>query len=363
MKNLTLLITLIFSSHLYALDCSDTNLYDSNPMINNIKIEFQGDMNTCYAHSLAQNYNITKAQDSEDKINAYWVAFIHKNKYLHWNPKDMDFSLLAWAWKDLKKIGKCNYSILENKIAEYKRGTPYNHDQFFFLMKYYFKLNKERKDNSTSEWNKLLTGLIIRLKKETEKFTYPWVLSEIQKVLEPIKEETLDKTFFDYLGESIYADCANQTNPIHEELDIYGMYFDSNDSMAKKSNAYLQKGRPISIGHCPDVTYDPGATNRPDITTKPRLLKSLSTKCGAHYALIVGSRNNDQNKCEYLIRNSYGKGFWADKSITCYCEDNTSKDRFNCRKENFNIEKQTVLGCWINGDKLLTNTYEMDVFN
>ena len=83
MKKLLLVtISFIYSSFaISALDCPEINLYETNKRLNTMPIEFQGDMNTCYAHSLAQNYNMSVAQTSEDKISAYWIAFYIKIKF------------------------------------------------------------------------------------------------------------------------------------------------------------------------------------------------------------------------------------------------------------------------------------------
>jgi hypothetical protein len=215
-KLLVITISLIYSSFANsALDCPEVNLYETNKRLNTMPIEFQGDMNTCYAHSLAQNYNMSVAQSSEDQISAYWIAFLHKNKVLHWNPKDMDFSMLAWASIDLKKWGKCDYSTLERNINEYKNGTEYSHDQFFFLYKYYFKIIKKQNTEDDSSWNKIISSLTNKLKEETKKYTYPWNESDILKVLNPIRLSSNGKSFFDFLKGSIYANCIESKRDIN----------------------------------------------------------------------------------------------------------------------------------------------------
>lgn len=359
--NIALGTLLLSLSSFASLECEQVNLYEINNKLNDLPIEFQGDMNTCYAHSLAQNYNITKAQHQEDKISAYWIAFLHKNKNIHWNPKDMDYSMLAWASKDLKKWGKCNFSTLEQSIHAYKFQTPYSHDQFFFLYKKYFNVIKKKNTFNNSEWIRIIEQTYSDLMTKTKNFTYPWKKSEIIKVLSPIRLSSNGKTFFNFLSETIFNDCIKTKKEISYNLDAYGMKFESNKSLAKKTSKYLFDNKPISIGHCPDVTYDEGALKKKNIKTMPRIAKSFSKRCGAHYALIVGSRQSSNNKCEYLVRNSYGKGYWADQTYTCFCENKETKERFDCSKLEFDSNKMNVLGCWIDADRLLTNTYELDV--
>lgn len=99
MKSIIFLMTLLFSISSFA-TCVDTNLYNHNKKLNSLPIIKQGDMNTCYAHSIAQIYNIQVANTEEEQVSPFWIAFVHKNKLLHWSPKNMDYSIAAWAYKD-----------------------------------------------------------------------------------------------------------------------------------------------------------------------------------------------------------------------------------------------------------------------
>ena len=364
MKNFILLLVFIsiyLSTAARAEVCPEINLYHSNRALNELKIELQGDMNTCYAHSLAVNYNIRFSTDPSDILEPYWIAFLHKDKYLHWNPKDMDFSFLAWAYKDLKKFGRCENRLVQESILKFKNGTNYTHDQFFFLLKTYFKLKGKKNLNADKYWKTLITNLEKKLKKKTKKFTYPWNKEEILKVLTPIRKTSNKISFFTFLNKNIFKSCIENKFPITKNLFTYGMKNEDNFLLKRRTEGFLKQGKPVSIGHCPDVIYDPGALNKKNLTRMPRLLKALSPKCGAHYAVLVGSRTS-HHKCQYLLRNTYGKGYWADKTFECFCENNKTKRRYNCQKENFNPKTTTVLGCWIDGERLFTNTYELDAF-
>lgn len=361
MKKIILFIILSFSFSSFA--CIESNLYDHNMQINNMPIIKQGDMNTCYAHSIAGLYNIQVATSQEEYVSPFWLAFIHKNKLVHWTPKNMDFSFALWAYRDLKKYGSCNFSVVENKMRSLKRGVPYNHDQFFYMLKNYFKVKFWVGVRSEKKFNHVVNKLLKRLKKKSQKFDYPWKKEDLITILRPLRKETSRKRYFKYLKKNVFNDCFNNRTPVREKLISYGMKNESNQNLENRTLGFLQEGKAVYIGHCPDVVYDVDPTKTKNIRGKPRLLKAIAGKCGAHYALLVGSRKNwENNKCEFLMRNSYGKGFWADDHYSCYCEG-ASGNRFNCTKKEFNQKSNlTVLGCWIESEKLMANTYELGTF-
>jgi len=61
MKNIIIILLSLLPLASFA--CVDINLYDTNRKLNELPIIKQGDMATCYAHSIAQLYNIQVAKD------------------------------------------------------------------------------------------------------------------------------------------------------------------------------------------------------------------------------------------------------------------------------------------------------------
>ena len=136
MRNLLLILSL-FSSQILASVCENINLYEEAQF--DRTIYNQGDMHTCYAHSLSALYS----HEYKQSINPYWIAYIHKDKLLHWNPRNLNFSLLSWSFTDLKKRGNCSPTQLESRLEYLKQGTNYSDDQFFYFVQIYFKKEQE----------------------------------------------------------------------------------------------------------------------------------------------------------------------------------------------------------------------------
>lgn len=247
-------------------------------------------------------------------------------------------------------------------MHELKRGVPYNHDQFLYMLKHYFKVKFWVGVRSDKRFEYVINKLYMKLKKKSKKFDYPWKKEDLYTILQPLRRETSRKRHFKYLKKYVFNNCLNQRRSITKRLISYGMKNESNSYLQKRTADYLSEGKPVYLGHCPDVIYDVDPRTTKDIKIKPRILKAISGKCGAHYSVLVGSRTNSQNKCQFLLRNTYGKGFWADSYYSCLCEDESGK-RADCTKKDFEKNNDlTVLGCWIDSDKLLTNTYEMGTF-
>ena len=313
--------------------CDDINLYTDKDF--NTKIKHQGDMHTCYAHSLSALYE-------KDEIHPYWIAFTHKDRLLHWTPHNLNFSLLSWSYSDVKKRGLCDKNLIDDSIKEALNGIEYSNDQFFYFLQSYFLKEKDPKKLESF------------LKKNSHDFSKNWNSHEINELVSTI-EKSNDEKLFDYLENNIFKRCQNNKN-ISGKLHSTARAFESNTKLAKVINGKLKNLKPLSIGLCAKKTYKKSSAYNKNL--KPRILKAASSKCGAHYVNIVGSRKKD-NTCEYLIRNSY-KNKWAHKKFECFCQDKNG-EKFNCKTSS--IEKGTkILGCWISKERILNNTYDLSYF-
>ena len=102
--------------------------------------------------------------------------------------------------------------------------------------------------------------------------------------------------------------------------------------------------------------------------------RKRKASCGGHSSVLVGSRAKN-NKCEYLLRNSWGTNFgdWT-SNWECFCEQRKAQkttvsgntytttykvERFNCKKKTHQYQHGIkVLGCWVNEDALANNISE-----
>ncbi len=358
-----LLISILYFGNVYS--CEDVNLYKTRPEIFTLKIKNQGDMSTCYAHSLSTLYNLEVAKTFEDLINPYWIAMNHKNKILHWQPKDLDYSILSWAFKDLKKSGQCDNSIIVKSLLKLKNGVNYSDDQVMYLLKIFFKRKSFKLLRASYNFQKIIDETYSYVIKNSVEFEKVWLKEDVTKILQPLEYRSRARGLFSFLKYDLFNECSYSTRSISSDLRNFGRGFESNETVAKTLDQVLSSDKAVSLGYCTSIIFekDPEAKSTLNISKKllPRITRAVSGKCGAHYSVIVGSRNTG-NSCDYLIRNSYGTGFWANKNTECWCLNKLTGKQNNCRKDNFDSKKQIVLGCWAEKQKLLNNTFDLSYF-
>jgi hypothetical protein len=361
MKKLTIIFffSLLISSLSYA--CEDVNLFETNPRVLETKIVNQGDMSTCYAHSLAALYSMEKATRLEDSLHAYWVAFTHKQRFIHWKPRNLDYSLLSWAYSDIKNQGICPYNLVQDRIDEIKNGINYSNDQLMFLLHTFFVKKKLHNISNESKFKKVLSSTLAELKSESKKFELPWTLSDLSTILTPIKKKAHHQSFIRFLKHDVFQQCASAAFSTDENLLSLARGFEPNKTVQSRIEMALGLDKPIAIGYCSKRVLKANPSSTKDARSFPRITRAFSGNCGAHYSLLVGSRKVGKS-CELLLRNSYGEGFWGQKGMKYWCLDESSGTQRNCSQDENNPHLR-VLGAWINAEKMAANTYEMSYFD
>ena len=203
--------------------------------------------------------------------------------------------------------------------------------------------------------NRLMKKLPQRSKDD---FEIPWKREDLIAILYPIREAAHGKDFFSWLEKGVFKACRESAvfKPTETLISI-GRSQEQNDTLAIVTESLIAQKRSVSFGFCGRIFKEP----QRNITITPRLLKAINTNCGAHYVTMVGSRKTG-NSCQYLIRNSFGKGFWAHADYSCYCKDKSTGVNRNCVKSESTNPNLEVLGCWIDKEKLLTNTFDISYF-
>lgn len=353
MKILFIALIASFSSYIYS--CEDINLYESRPETLNLEIVNQADMNTCYAHSLATHYNIEHATSKSDRAHPYWVAFNHKKRLLHWTPRNLDYSILSWAYRDLKRRGNCSYVETEAKLHELKRGVDYSNDQLIYLLKSFFKVKKKRHGD-------IFIATLDFVRKKSSKFEREWSLADVTTIISPLIDVTEGIGFYRYLGTQVFNHCRKEDNEkITYHLKNFARGFSSNRKVAAKLESILGDEKSVAVGYCARDFFSKKPQDRKDIDFFPRMARAIHLNCGSHYSVLVGSRKTE-NSCQYLLRNSYGEDFWMDESFECYCRDEISGVGKNCRKGDMKNSNLKVLGCWVDRERLLSNTFDLSYY-
>jgi hypothetical protein len=356
MKNfLITLVTLISLNQ--ALACSETNLFVSDPKMLAMEIVNQGDAGTCYAHTISDLYNYENATSKSDSLHTFWTAYIHKKRFLHWQPRELDYSLLAWAYYDVQKNGICSYDLVENQIKQLKQGVPYNNDQVMYLIHAFFVRKALRKQSDSKVYQEVIVKTFQDLTKEPTLFEVPWTLPDLEKILGSMKSKAMKKSFYDFLEQDVFNVCNfDDRLEANAHLIGKGFAFASNKKVQRNIESLLDKNKAVAVGYCASKVYDNDPEKTNNLNMFPRIARSFVGACGAHYSMLVGSRKNG-NSCDFLLRNSYGTGFWAYPTMECWCLDKTTNEQKNCKKADV-TSTMKVLGCWVKAEKMSANSFD-----
>jgi hypothetical protein len=145
----------------------------------------------------------------------------------------------------------------------------------------------------------------------------------------------------------------------NDKLINSGRAFESNARVQNQIEMALSQNKAIALGYCPKKVYKVDPSTTKDLNTFPRITRSFSPDCGAHYSLLVGSKKV-AGRCQILLRNSYGENFWGHPGMKYWCQDQNGHQR-DCAKEENNPDLK-VLGAWIDSSKLSANTYDVSYF-
>ncbi len=348
---------ILFSSLAFA-TCENTNFYLTKPHLFNLPIVNQGDMSTCYAHSLSQLYNIDKG-NGEKIVHPYWVAFNHKHRYLHWSPRKLDYSLMSWAQRDLKKRGNCSPDQVQPKLDALKQGVGYTDDQLMFAFTYFFKFKNLRSISNQNKFDKVFKKFLFKIQENSFDFEKPWSHDELYSILSPLREKMSGIGMMTFLKRHVFQDCTR--SDITDVLSSFGRKMETNENLSARVERLLSEDKTVGIGYCAKSVYTRNPASSKDIKIKPRLLKAANLKCGAHYSVLVGSRKVQSEKgesCQYLLRNTYGEDQWAHASMDCFCFDVMTETYKECKSSDVAVNLRN-LGCWVDRDKMLNNTYDI----
>lgn len=327
MKNLAYLF-LFISLNVYS-NCQEHNLLETNARLHEMSIRNQGSFSTCYAHALSA-YHETMTGTA---LHPYSIAYEHKKRILHWTPRNLNYSLASYAWKDVRKKGACSSQEVTDRLNYFRVNQEYNDDQLIYAIKTILKYKKNQ------------NRAIEKLMQDPFKDGIEWTNRDLEALYSKLSPY-FHRKFFSFLKHEVFKDCT-KIYP-EERVKTKGLGFTSAATMANIYESQLEKNNPVVLGYCSKRVENENYSPK-----KPRSLMALSSKCGAHYALIVGQKEIN-NKCHILIKNSHSDHFWG--THHCLCLDETGK-QIVCNKEE--AKDKTVIGCYFPKKELIGETFDL----
>ena len=368
--------------------CSYRNLYDDqDSILSQIPIYDQSGLGTCYAYSSAQLIDFYLKKNGDplhgENISPVWIAFNHKmheNKLKHFltqtKEDSLEYSSAKWAIKDLQKYGACKNEVINKSVLEFSKNKHLSQAEYFFLLTRIWEARKNVQNNDLNKIVDLLSNdpdvqdLLKKIVEKHRKDSETEVNAEdnilkrmVRNVQNKIEAHQKTGVLLDFLKQNLFKDCVDDAMvsislPPIKDL---GRYYASNVKISSRIKAILddENPEPLAVGYCSNM-YEVHVAPIKRRALFPRVLGIAAQKsCSPHYSLIVGKRPSPENNhCDYLVRNSYGTGFWTDK-YECYCEDKDGTKRNCSSKKDKNNTELKVLGCWIDGNDLENVTFDL----
>ena len=378
--------------------CSPIRLDDEGGAMEHVEVRNQQQIGSCYAHTAAQMYDSWRFTHGDEyyerqssgfeigqrfkireKRNVFLLELLtdlHLNflsKYLPEEDRSIDGGILEDVMPLLLEQGSCSQSELDGmfnniSVDQYASGVMRIFKKY--QKKYYEMVAKERfrKTHEISKNREIDPFMVsdhtavrkMRSKEMNESYLKDGIfrrevldegvkdlIANNNKVLrvkdlgihyEDLRADDDTVNMFDVISIINCADARKIKVNAQFKIKNYSTNFNSNLAIRyinRELDLGLKSAYPIGISYCSKLlgkgfdykTPQDGAVN-----------------CGNHASLVVGRRRNSiTNRCEYLIRNSWGK--------SCY---GYSKD-WTCEKE-----RGTV---WVDSEKLSENIYDLQMIH
>jgi hypothetical protein len=347
--------------------CPAVNLYEVPVRpFDRMPIYDQGELSTCYAYTASQLIDFWRFKNdpaARDLTSPVWTALVHKVRMpLHWNPDNLDFSRMAWVFKSLEREGICRAEVVDRAIERLRNGNA--RMQEADLMSFFQELWDEYQNQAS------ILGLnpgaydLAYAKISSKPYYADRIENSLVESFRFIDGGSRGKRLQTLLAR-VMNECTGE-NLLKVSLPDWksiGLGFASNRKIIHKMNEILERGSPLGLGYCSNL-LDEGPGYRA-FRFKPRILGVAfrQAKCGAHYSIVAGQRPRRDGSCEFLIRNTYGTGFWTDHfSCMCRSRDPSIAGFQDCKASQAERNNQQVVGCWISGQDLANNTYDLTWF-
>ena len=416
---LATLLSLPFSARSDDAPCTYRTVYDSpDSPIHDIPIYDQGNTTLCYAYTAAQmteyylrklgewplagssssgsSNGISNNGSKEHHIPPLWVAVNYKGSRklgIRFRKNNVGNGYIQTALADLGRAGFCDSETYDREISKFKNGISFNDADFLLFFEGFWQRRRNRPDEGYAEAiRNLLKNRVYgntvkemmghEISEEDEMSSQeipgdmtpeipPGIYLDLKQIFETVSEVPFSmiqkKEKMDYLKDVVLASCkGDQISPANlPKRKAFGLGFGSNSKLKRliDEKLNLAESEPIGIGYCSRVysSKPGGAVKRKAFL--PRFLRLLNDgACGAHYSMVVGRRPAAGGSCEYLVRNTAGKGFWS-KNRDCLCEKKNGAGYENCRFSSESKTSDRVVGCWVGEEPLLNSTYDLSVMS
>lgn len=357
------IIIFIFSKSSWAKNgCEEINFYQDplNPL-QQMEVCDQGPLGVCYAVSAAQliNYqiieapvtNATQAQGQPQKsikVHPLWIAYLYKGQN-----KGFSGGLTDESANVIRKHGVCPSLVVEKSIKDFIGTAWMNGYQLFCLIENLESnwsgekqvrqayQQAHQKCMGWSSFNEDIYGSIIAIMTDSRGI-----------INRPSSHEIVREVFSGCYEPGVIQ--KKKIKKIEAECD-----WCTDSEVKEKISKNLRKNKMVGIDYCAEVLEDKafvgiedGRNSNFQFTPRGFKIKD-SKKCGNHASVLVGQKEIN-NKCHFLLRNSWGTRKYREWP-NCICEEYNG-NIVDCK---YGQAPYKSVSCWVGADELAKNTYRI----
>lgn len=350
---LSLFIFIAFQSgQLFAkTSCSEINLYnDVNNPLREMPVCDQGPLGVCYATTAAQmiNYQLLGKKGQSVSVHPLWVAYVYKL-----GKKKFSSGLADKSADAVRRHGVCPAPVVEKSIKDFVGSTWMSGYQLFCIMEKYreFWTSESQAEEAYKKAHQNCMG-----------WSY-FNQSTYDDINELIRDSygNLSRPEPSKMARKVMATCFEPgviQKPSISRIEDKCTHC-TDDEIKDEVAKTLRKKKVVGIDYCAEVLtnnkYDGiGNGRNSSFQWTPRSSKINDDKtCGHHSSMVVGQKVIN-NKCHYLLRNSWGTRKYS-QWPNCVCEE-FNGNYVDCQ---YGQAPYKSVSCWVGADELTKNTYRL----
>ena len=319
-------------------DCKPMDLNDE-PTLRKMPVLDQDGMGICYAFAAAQMVEYQALKKGINRsFSAIDASFVSK-KHLADNAFKLDSGLTDSTLTHILDDGIATRSCIDRVIKKYTQGTSLSSEEFLSLVEDVWTARRKKASDA-------------QIKKDLKNQCTNYGIS-VDQFSDLLKD--LDVPFKTYIAQ-MFNECESERVSMDElNLKVTKKVSGTNLEMVKAIDRLLDKKSPPNLVLCAEILQSKPKHRGLIINGSKRdfVMKNNERDCGTHGVLATGRRKIN-NRCEYLIRNSWGST-WAPKTLTCACK--TPKAYYpDCSKNKETGGQKVMVGCWVKEEDLIANT-------
>lgn len=334
------LLALLFSFPVLGQDCASLNLLTAKDSpFNKLPVYDQDGIGICYAYTASQLADYYLIQNGgERSVHPLWGALklseADKKSTISIGHTDL-------ALKQIIKKGNCHYNKISGTLSEWASKANIRESDVISLIEIFASKLKVQQDAKSSPLAEDEVEDVINAALNGQK-NYCSPGATLEQLIPELKSLSVMSSR-EMLSQLILPACQKP-----EKIKLPGVAYYSKKSgqenLRELKKQLINRATPVSINYCSEVLY------------KPAFSGGDRTRCSMHASLIVGMRK-DENKCQLLLRNTWGTGFGTHTdNWKCLCKKRDTGEMVDdCTASTHNNGMYTVEACWIDSDAIERN--------